>query len=104
MHISLRHCQPALGSLPAKQPPVRPQPPRSRTLRAPVAAMSAKVTMHGHYVASLGEALYGRAFGGGSGGGFICVAASPATSCCAGPAADCLADQIGVPVDKVESW
>ncbi|KAI7846208.1 hypothetical protein COHA_000278 [Chlorella ohadii] len=37
--------------------------------------MSAKDTMHGHYVASLGEALY-----------------------------DCLADQIGVPVDKVESW
>lgn len=37
--------------------------------------MSAKEAMHGHYVASLGEALY-----------------------------DCLANQIGLPVDKVESW
>lgn len=62
MITGLRHCQQPLGSLPAAQAPARPRTARSRPLRASVVAMSAKEAMHGHYVASLGEALYGRAF------------------------------------------
>ena len=62
MITGLRYCQQPLGSLPAAQALARPCTARSRPLRASVVAMSAKEAMHGHYVASLGEALYGRAF------------------------------------------
>lgn len=86
MISSLQRCQPPLGSLPAKQAQpakIRTRQPRSRPLRASVAAMSAKDAMHGHYVASLGEALYGRAFaarrggGGGAAASARCMTPSP---------------------------
>ena len=75
-------------------------------------AMSTKEAMHGHCVASLGEALYGEAAQGAARRLPAAVRQVPPgrrwphlTLCTSGPlSADCLADQLGKSKEEVTSW